>query len=289
MAVTKLAYYPGCPSESHAIEQDMSTKAIFEKLGIELVEVEDWNCCGAAEAENPEMVYALNARNLAIAERDNLDMMVTSCSVCFYSLARTNEAYEKDAGLKDRMKAIDPSLEYNGSVKAKHVVDVIVNEVSLDEIAKRIEKKVPVKVAPYYGCYMGRPSRLGFDDPDNPETMDKIIELLGGEVIPYSQMKTKCCGGPLMMTRSDLAFEMTKNLIDVAKAKDADCIVTACPLCHMMLDAKQPDIADAFKVKLDMPVLYFTQILGLGLGIDPKKLGMKKNIISTDAIVEKVI
>ena len=289
MAVTKLAYYPGCPSESHAIEQDMSTKAIFEKLGIELVEVEDWNCCGAAEAENPEMVYALNARNLAIAERDNLDMMVTSCSVCFYNLARTNEAYEKDPGLKDRMKAIDPSLEYNGSVKAKHVVDVIVNEVGLDEIAKRIEKKVPVKVAPYYGCYMGRPSRLGFDDPDNPETMDKIIELLGGEVIPYGQMKAKCCGGPLMMTRSDLAFEMSKNLIDAAKAKGADCIVTACPLCHMMLDAKQPDIADAFKVKLDMPVLYFTQILGLGLGIDPKKLGMKKNIISTDAIVEKVI
>jgi heterodisulfide reductase subunit B len=289
MAVSKLAYYPGCPSETHAIEQDMSTKAIFEKLGIELVEVEDWNCCGAAEAENPEMVYALNARNLAIAERDNLDMMVTSCSVCFYNLARTNEAYEKDADLKDRMKAIDPSLEYNGSVKAKHVVDVIVNEVGLDEIAKRIEKKVPVKVAPYYGCYMGRPSRLGFDDPDNPETMDKIIELLGGEVIPYSQMKTKCCGGPLMMTRSDLAFKMSKNLIDAAKDRGADCIVTACPLCHMMLDAKQPDIEETFDVKLEMPVLYFTQILGLGLGIDPKKLGMNKNIISTDAIVEKVI
>jgi len=289
MAVSKLAYYPGCPSESHAIEQDMSTKAIFEKLGIELIEVEDWNCCGAAEAEDPMMVYALNARNLAIAEKDDLKMMVTSCSVCFYNLARTNEAIEGDEELKGKLKAIDPALEYKGSVKAKHVVDVIVNEIGLDEIAKRIEKKIPVKVAPYYGCYMGRPSRLGFDDPDNPETMDKMIEALGGEVIPYSQMKAKCCGGPLMMTRSDLAFEMTKNLLEDAKAKGADCVVTACPLCHMMLDAKQPDIEAAFGIKLDMPVLYFTQFVGLGLGIDPKKLGMNKNIVSTKTIEEKVI
>jgi len=288
MSVEKLAYYPGCPSEATALEQHMSTEAVFEKLGVELAEVEEWNCCGAAEAEDPRLVYALNARNLAIAEKDNLDI-VTPCSICYYNLARANNALKANEELRAEIKAIDPSLEYNCTVTPKHILGVLVNDIGLDELKSKIVKKVEVKVAPYYGCYIGRPPETAFDDPDDPVLMDQLIDLIGGENVPFSVMKTKCCGGPLMMTRGDLAFEMARKILETAKNAGADCIALACPLCGMILDAKQPDIEKALNVKFEMPVVYITQLLGLALGIEPNKLGLQKNIVDTKKILEKVM
>ncbi len=288
MSVTKLAYYPGCPSEATAMEQDMSTKAVFEKLGVELVEVEDWNCCGAAEVDDPELVYALNARNLAIAEKEGLDI-VTPCSICYYNLERSNIALKADDELRAKVKGIDSSLDYNGKIKAKHVLDVFVNDIGLEELSNRMSKKLNLKVAPYYGCYIGRPPETAFDDPDDPDSMDKLIELMGGEIVPFSQMKSLCCGGPLMMTRSDIAFEMARKILDTAKSAGADCIALACPLCGMMLDGKQADIEKALHVEIDMPVVYITQLLGLALGIDAKELGLNKNAVDTKDILGKVV
>ena len=288
MSVTKLAYYPGCPSDATAMEQDMSTKAVFEKLGVELVEVEDWNCCGAAEVEDPELVYALNARNLAIAEKEGLDI-VTPCSICYYNLERSNIALKADDELRAKVKGIDSSLDYNGKIKAKHVLDVFVNDIGLEELSSKMSKKLNLKVAPYYGCYIGRPPETAFDDPDDPDLMDKLIELMGGEIVPFSQMKTLCCGGPLMMTRSDIAFEMARKILDTAKSAGADCIALACPLCGMMLDGKQADIEKALHVEIDMPVVYITQLLGLALGIDANELGLNKNAVDTKDILGKVV
>ncbi|MGB3458050.1 MAG: CoB--CoM heterodisulfide reductase iron-sulfur subunit B family protein [Halobacteriota archaeon] len=288
MSVTKLAYYPGCPSDATAMEQDMSTKAVFEKLGVELVEVEDWNCCGAAEVEDPELVYALNARNLAIAEKEGLDI-VTPCSICYYNLERSNIALKADDELRAKVKGIDSSLDYNGKIKAKHVLDVFVNDIGLEELSSKMSKKLNLKVAPYYGCYIGRPPETAFDDPDDPDSMDKLIEMMGGEVVPFSQMKTLCCGGPLMMTRSDIAFEMARKILDTAKSAGADCIALACPLCGMMLDGKQADIEKALHVEIDMPVVYITQLLGLALGIDANELGLNKNAVDTKDILGKVV
>ena len=288
MSVTKLAYYPGCPSDATAMEQDMSTKAVFEKLGVELVEVEDWNCCGAAEVEDPELVYALNARNLAIAEKEGLDI-VTPCSICYYNLERSNIALKADDKLRAKVKGIDSSLDYNGKINAKHVLDVFVNDIGLEELSSKMSKKLNLKVAPYYGCYIGRPPETAFDDPDDPDSMDKLIELMGGEIVPFSQMKTLCCGGPLMMTRSDIAFEMARKILDTAKSAGADCIALACPLCGMMLDGKQADIEKALHVEIDMPVVYITQLLGLALGIDANELGLNKNAVDTKDILGKVV
>jgi heterodisulfide reductase subunit B len=284
----KLAYFPGCPSATTAIEQDMSTKAVLEKLGIELSEMEDWNCCGAAEAEDPRLVYALNARNLAIAEKDGLDI-VTPCSICYYNLARSDKALKEDEGLRAKMKEIDSSLDYKGTIKARHILDVLVNEIGLDELKSKIEHKIEVKVAPYYGCYLGRPPETAFDDPDDPVLMDELIELIGGEVVPFSYMKTKCCGGPLMMTSVDIAYEMARKVLEGAKNAGADCIALACPLCGMMLDAKQEDIEDALNIKIGMPVIYITQLLGLALGIESNKLGLNKNAVDTKEILGKVV
>lgn len=288
MSVDKLAYYPGCPSEATALDQDISTKAVFKALGVELVEVEDWNCCGAAEAEDPKLVYALNARNLAIAEKDGLDI-VTPCSICYYNLARTNNALKADEKLRAEMAEIDPSLDYNGTVTPKHILDVLMNDIGVDELKSKIVKKVEVKVAPYYGCYIGRPLGTAFDDPDDPVLMDQLIELIGGENVPFDYMKTKCCGGPLMMTRADIAFEMARKVLETAKNAGADCVALACPLCGMMLDAKQPDVEKALGIKIGMPVVYITQLLGLALGIDPKSLALEKNTVDTKVILGKVV
>ncbi|MEA2075304.1 MAG: CoB--CoM heterodisulfide reductase iron-sulfur subunit B family protein [Euryarchaeota archaeon] len=288
MSVDKLAYYPGCPSEATALDQDISTKAVFKALGVELAEVEDWNCCGAAEAEDPKLVYALNARNLAIAEKDGLDI-VTPCSICYYNLARTNNALKADEKLRAEMAEIDPSLSYNGTITPKHILDVLMNDIGVDELKSKIVKKVEVKVAPYYGCYIGRPLETAFDDPDDPVLMDQLIELIGGENVPFSYMKTICCGGPLMMTRADIAFEMARKVLETAKNAGADCVALACPLCGMMLDAKQPDVEKALGIKIGMPVVYITQLLGLALGIDPKSLALEKNTVDTKVILGKVV
>lgn len=288
MSEKKLAYYPGCPSETTAMEQDISTKAVFDKLGIDWAELEDWNCCGAAEAEDPRLVYALNARNLAIAEKDNRDI-VTPCSICYYNLARTDKALRADEKLRAEIKEIDASLDYNGTVTPKHIIDFLVNDIGMDELKSKIVKKVEVKVAPYYGCYIGRPPETAFDDPDDPVSMDRLIELIGGENVQFSYMKTKCCGGPLMMTRADIAFEMARKILESAKNAGADCIALACPLCGMMLDAKQPDIEKALNIKFEMPIVYITQLLGLALGIEPNKLGLNKNVVDTKEIVGKVV
>jgi len=288
MSERKYAYYPGCPSGTTAMEQDMSMKAVFEKLGIELEEVEDWNCCGASEVEDPELVYALNARNLAIAEKQGLNI-VTPCSICYYNLARSNKALKGNEELRARVRSIDDSLAYNGGVEVKHVLDVLVNDIGIEALKQKLEKKVEAKVAPYYGCYIGRPPETAFDDPDAPSLMDRLVELVGAEVVPYNYTKTKCCGGPLMMTRQDIAFEMARKVLESAKNAGADCIALACPLCGMMLDAKQPDIEEAFGIEIGMPVLYITQLLGLALGIDSGKLGLNKNIVDTKDIIGKVV
>jgi heterodisulfide reductase subunit B len=288
MSEKKIAYYPGCPSETTALEQDISTKAVFDKLGLDWVEVEDWNCCGAAEAEDPRLVYALNARNLAIAEKEKVPSIVTPCSICYYNLARTHNALMRDEKLRAELKALDPALDYNGSVTPKHILDYLMNDVGQEAIKAKLTKQVKLKVAPYYGCYLGRPQETAFDDPDDPVLMDQLIALIGGETVPFSAVKTVCCGGPLMMTRADIAFEMARKILDTAKKAGADCIVLACPLCGMMLDAKQPDIEKALKLSFEMPVVYITQLLGLALGIEPGKLGFQKNVVSTKKILEKV-
>ena len=288
MSGKKFTYYPGCPSATTAMEQDMSTRAVFEKLGIELEELKDWNCCGAVEVEDPRLVYALNARNLAIAEKKGQDI-VTPCSICYYNLARTDKALREDEKLRAKLKEIDSSLEYHGTVKARHILDVLLNDIGLDELSAKFVKKVDLKVAPYYGCYLGRPPETAFDDPDDPVLMDRLIERIGAKNAPFSYMKTKCCGGPLMMTIPDIAFEMARKILESAKKAGADCIVLACPLCGLMLDAKQPDVEAKFKTKIEMPVIYITQLLGLALGIKPKKLGLNKNIVDTKKIIEKAM
>jgi len=283
----KYAYFPGCSIHASAKEYAMAANAVNKFLGIELVEIPNWNCCGAIDAVyayNPLLSISLSTRNLALAENMKMDV-VTLCSACFFTLSRANNMLRENADMKSRVdKAInDAGLKYAGGVRIRHYIDVLANDVGFDKIHQNV--KVPLKglkVAPYYGCLIVRPTGIQrFDDPEHPTSMDRMIETLGAEAVDYPD-KTRCCGASLVMTDEEVMMEMTKALLLTAKNAQADCIVTPCPMCHFNLDAKQKDIESHFNIDIRLPVLYITQLIGLAFGLPPKELGLHRNIVSLD-------
>ena len=281
----KYAFFPGCSVHSSAKEYELSTKAVCKALDIELVEIPDWNCCGAIDAVysyEPDYSVTLAARNLALAEKMQTDV-VTICSACYFTLARTNKLLNENSELKakvaDALNAI--GLSYSGNVKVRNLLEVILTDVGLEKIKSKV--KVPLKsmnVASYYGCLLVRPVDLThFDDPEHPVRMDELAEALGASKVDYYS-KTKCCGASMALTDEKVMLELSKKILLDAKNAGANVMITACPLCQFNLDARQRDIESSFKTKIDLPILYFTQLMGLAFGIDKKELGLNKNIVS---------
>lgn len=273
------AYYPGCYLHSSASEYDISTMAVCELLDIELIELDDWNCCGALEASNP-LTLSLSARNLALAKKEGLDVVVP-CSICFNNLSRANNAIREGGRTKTMInEAIGE--QYQGEVEVRHLLDIIVNDIGLEKVSKEV--KVPLeglKSVPYYGCLTIRPSEVSkFDDPEIPQSLDDIIEALGADCLPFEH-KTDCCGGNLLMSSENFSLQMTKEILSEAKEIVADCITVACPLCHAMLDYQQSKIESKYDIVIDIPILYVTQLMGLALGLGAKELGLNKNFVST--------
>jgi heterodisulfide reductase subunit B len=271
----------------------MSFKAVNKVLGIEAVEIVDWNCCGsidAVHAYSPKLSLSLSARNFALAETMNADI-VTLCSACFFTLSRANKMLREDPELKSTVDKIinDAGLKFTGDAKIRHYLDVLVNDIGYEKIAQSV--KVPLKglkVAAYYGCLLVRPPQIkSFDDPEHPKSMDRIVESLGAESLDYSD-RTRCCGASLVLTDEIVMLEMTKDLLMKAKNIGADCIVTPCPMCHFNLDAKQKDIESQFDLKIDMPILYITQLMGIAFGIDQKELGLNRNVVPVNKLLDKV-
>jgi heterodisulfide reductase subunit B len=269
----------------------MSTRAVCEALGIELVELEDWNCCGAtaAYAVDRLLSLALPARNLAIAERENLDIL-TPCSACFHFLARANEMLKDNPNLMEKINKIlgIVGLEYKGETKVRFSLDVIVNDYGLENVKKKVVRPLTgLKVAPYYGCLFLKPPNIcKFDTQENPQTLNRLVTALGAESVPWREYKTRCCGGALQMVKEDAMLEMTKGILLKAQELDADCIITACGFCHLNLDMKQANINSKYDLEIKIPILYFTQFLGLALGISPKVLGLDKIKVPATKIIE---
>ncbi|MFB2877043.1 CoB--CoM heterodisulfide reductase iron-sulfur subunit B family protein [Floridanema aerugineum] len=285
----KYSYYPGCSLHTTAKEFDISTKVVMEELAIELRELEDWSCCGGSVAAgvSHDVGMALAARNVALAQKQNLDLLA-SCSGCYNKSARAVKALENETE-KQRITAILSEMgiavsDYN--IRVRNVVDVLANDV---DIATRIKKPLRgLKVACYYGCLLTKPADItGWDSPVFPMSMDKLSQICGAEVVDF-RSKTKCCGGPILVAKQDVAFDLTKNLLDEAKSLGADCIVLACPLCATNLELRQPDIENKYNVSYNLPILYITEIIGLALGIKPSKLGINKHIVSPKSILTKL-
>lgn len=283
----KFAYYPGCTLHGTAREYDASTKAVCRAAGIELTEIEDWNCCGALEAifdKEPSM--GLSARNNVLAQKTGLDLVVP-CSICSHNLGRADKAMKSDGAFRAKIeKAL--GVRYNG-VKIKHLLDVMVNDVGTEELSKKFIKPLKgIKAVPYYGCLIVRPSEVSkFDNPENPQSLDNLIKATGAECLPFTQ-KTKCCGGNLLMSKQDYAFMLTKKLFDEAKAAGANCMVVVCPMCHMLLDGQQSMIEKTYNTVIELPILYFTQLIGIAMGLSEKELELDKNMVSTAKLIESI-
>ncbi len=276
----KYSYYPGCAQHGTAVDYRMSVEAVFRRLGIELEEIKNWNCCGALHVDDMTTRVALSARTLAAGK--GLDV-ATPCNLCYSNLMRANTALE-DTSLKNRVNGA-LATKYDGGAKPKHLLEVIVKDMGLSKLAEHVKHQLNIKAVPYYGCLLTRPENK-FDSPENPKSLDELISTLGAEPVKY-YYKTKCCGGPILITNEDLALELAKDLLVMAKETGADCMVVTCPMCHLQLDAKQKAVEAKFNIKIDMPIIYFTQLIGLAMGIAPAELGLDKHLVPTDKFIAK--
>ena len=288
----KFALYPGCAAKGATPELYQSTMAIVGRLGIEVVELAASSCCGAGvvtEAE-PDVALALNARNFAQAERLGLDVM-TICGTCQGVMGAANKRLKSEPGLLDRInRLMEPDgIAYRGTIQVKHLLWIVVREIGLRQLGARVVKSLQgLRIAPFYGCYILRPSwDLGFDDPENPTSLEQVIRALGGEAVAYAG-RTKCCGFPVILEKEAVAMAMSGANMKEAKDQGADCMVTPCPLCHMSLDIYQDRAGQAVNTALNLPILHLPQLLGLAMGIPSKDLGLARHLISVDSIVKRI-
>ncbi|HEV3090492.1 MAG TPA: CoB--CoM heterodisulfide reductase iron-sulfur subunit B family protein [Candidatus Cybelea sp.] len=289
----KVAFWPGCVSKGACPELYVSTKAIAGPLGLELKELESAPCTGAGvlSEQNPPLADALNGLTLAMAESEGASLM-TICSTCQGVLSQHNHYLKND---KERMERANATLApqgftYRGTTTVKHMLWMLFEDIGIDRVAAAIKRKLTgLKVAPFYGCYILRPSEaLGLKErPERKTYLEKLIALLGAEPVEY-RGATKCCGFPMATFNRDKALAMGGNHISEAKEKGADVLVTPCPLCHLNLDAQQPDAARVIKKTLDVPIFHLPQLLGLAFGMEPDELRLNHHVVSTKGVLEKV-
>ncbi len=283
-------YFPGCSSsEGGAKAYGRSAQAVSKVLDTELIELDDWNCCGSTPYSSIDELASLclSGRNLALAEKRGFDL-VTPCSSCYINLNRTNSYLKQYPQLRAKVgEALAAGgLEYHGRVKVRHLLDVLVNDIGYDEISSKVERNLGgLKVASYYGCQVVRP-RFGFDHPEYPQSMDRLVASLGGEPVSFP-LKSRCCGGSLIISEEDLALELIKKLLDCAVSNGAECLVTVCPLCQTNLDAYQSRVNKKFKTNFSLPILFFTQLMGVAFGLRKEDLGLKTNIIPAERVLAK--
>ena len=284
-------YYPGCSLESTSLSYDESMRWLFKALGSELVELPDWNCCGATQymSVKETVSVTISARNLALAEQMKGDLVVP-CSSCFMTLNKANQVLKANpiakAKVDQALRIAD--LEYNCGVRVRHPLEVLVNDFGYEAIGKLAERKFEgLKIAPYYGCQIVR-LKDGFDDLEVPMTMDKLFAEFEVESV-YFPFKVRCCGGMLMTTYEDVALKLNYEILKSAAENGADCIVTTCPLCQINLECYQSKIRDRFGTRIEMPILFFTQLLGLGLGAGKRELGLQRHIVPFNERAEKLV
>jgi succinate dehydrogenase / fumarate reductase cytochrome b subunit len=290
----KVAYYKGCLASLSAKELDISTQALAPKVGLELDELEAVTCCGAGDIHEAEPDYYLhlNARILAYAEATGSDTLLTVCNVCTLNLRQANLALQNDEALLAR---VNENLEavgappYSGAVDVKHLLWMIAEGEGFELLKAAAHKGLKgLKVAPFYGCQILRPSKLlGFDDPDRPHSLEAIIEACGGEAIDYPA-KIKCCGFPIIQAREETALAELIQPLEQASEAGADAIVTPCPLCHLSLDAWQSKLKASTGKDFQMPILHLSQLIGVAAGLEDSELRFRRHVVSVKPVEQKL-
>ncbi len=292
----KYLFYPGCSLQRSARPYLDSMMAIRDRIGMELEEVRDWNCCGATEYTSVYHVasYALVGRNLALAAKqaNGTNTLTAACSACYLNLAKTNSYLRNDPALCGQVgRALAAGgLEYTpGTLKVRHLLDIVVNDLGLERVQAAVVRPLKgLRLAPYYGCMIARPDRENrWDNVEHPVAMDRLMELLGAEMVDYP-LKTHCCGGHMTQINVPVAYELIRRLVHTATENLADAIVTLCPMCQLNLDAYQMEVNKHFRTDYRMPVLYFTQLMGLAFGLRPEALGLGREFVNARAALGRI-
>jgi heterodisulfide reductase subunit B len=277
----RYAYYPGCSLEATGRSYDESTRAVAGKLGCQLEELEDWNCCGATTYMSVRELLAMSisARNLCLAQRTGLDI-VAPCSACYTVLRKTDHYLHDMPDLRQRVSKVlaAADLGYDpGSVRVLHLLEALMERGCVEKLRDLATPLKGLRVAAYYGCQIVRP-KVEFDHPEFPTSLDRVLEALGATPV-YYPVKSRCCGASLMASNQPAALRMCKNLLLSAQQNNAQMLVTVCPLCQINLDAFQKKINSTYGTHFNTPVLYFTQLMGLALGLSEKELGIGREIV----------
>jgi heterodisulfide reductase subunit B len=286
----KYLYYPGCSLEGTALEYNSSTRTFMQELGAELIELEDWTCCGASAAEATSRLLSLALPALVLAKAENMDgvrEILVPCSACYLNLKKVEEKIRRDQELLDQINIVlaEENLILNGRMKVRHLLDVVVNDVGSKRIFARVKKPLTdLTIAPYYGCQCLRPYSI-FDDPEDPRSMEGVIKASGANIHQWN-MGGRCCGASHMTTKPEVALELVAAILKAARGADA--IVTVCPMCQMNLEAYQKKISGMCKEDLSMPILYLPQFLGLALGLSEQDVRLDMNLSITKAFRNKL-
>ena len=286
----KYAYFPGCSLEKMALSYHDSALETTRILGIELEELDDWNCCGATTYFHLDEILAntLVARNLAMAEKQNLDF-VAPCSACYKNAYFTNKYMKEDADLAEHINyALEADdLRLSGNLSVHHLIEIFVDEIGLDAIKDKVS--IPLnglRIAPYYGCQIVRPRKNG-ENIENPQFFEELLTAIGADPVDFAY-KTRCCGGSLLLTNRRAALAMIRVLLQNAIDSGAEVIATTCPLCQVNLECYQQQVNQEYGTEFSVPVLYFTQLLGLALGIPPKRLGIGTELVPAKEVLSYV-
>ena len=297
MPALKYAYFPGCVAQGACRELYQSTQALTQALGIELVELKKASCCGSGTFKEDSQLLedTVNARNIALAESLNLPLL-THCSTCqgvighvderLKERQQTHPAYVEQVNGLLKQEGCSP---YRGSTEVKHLLWALVGDYGLEALAAQVTRKLTgLKCAAFYGCYLLRvQSHLAYDDPFNPQSMENLFTAVGATPVDY-RGRTQCCGWPLSSYATEQSFKMAGMHLQEAIAQGADCIVTPCPLCHLNLDSRQPEVEKVIGQSLGLPILHLPQLVALALGVSPQALGLDRHIVSTRSVLEKL-
>lgn len=287
----RLAYYPGCVAQESGKELDLATRWVCQKLGIELAEFPNFSCCGSGfiDEVNPVLNTALNARNLAIAEKAGLDIL-TICSTCQGMLSLANVRYrEPEVRTKVEGALRQIGVSYQGNTRVTHLLEVLVDRIGADQLRAKVVRPLKgLKVGAFYGCHLLRPqSTTGSESPEEPHAFEDLIAALGAEPVLY-RGRVMCCGFPVLFVKEATANRIAATQIDDARAHGAHAMATPCPLCHLSLDTFQPKASKEVGHELAMPIFHLPQLVGLALGASPEALGLPRHMVATDAAIARL-
>ena len=278
------AFFPGCSMEGTAHDYQKSTVAVSKALGLQLPEIPGWICCGSTSAHQTDALLsvALPAKNLVAAAGQTV---AVGCAACYSRLKTANHEIANNPELRKTVAGV-VGQDYDGKTKILHLLEILARDVGMKKIAEATKKPLKgIKVVTYYGCLLSRPPEVTqFDDPENPTLMDQVLEAAGATILEWPH-KTECCGAGYSITDVTIVKKLTREILAMAKAAGADCIATACPLCQMNLDLRQKDTEKASGEQFNLPVFYFTQLLGLAFGLSRKDLGLRSLVVSPNKLL----